>query len=365
MRRGLMRWDPDELPSDVLAARTARLQAAMRRGGLDACLLYTNLVRPAAVTWLTGFTPYWSEGILLVPADDAPVFATALSKRVASWIRTTLPVGDIVNTPKPGTALGERLAASGAKKVGVLELDAFPSGLCDDLVAAAPAAGLVDASALFAACRRGIDPTERHLLQRADAIAAAALAGIDGGNIKDVAALADAGALAAQVEQRVRLAGAEEIFVAVAADLAAEPRLTRVSRPAPLGDRFALRASVAYKGCWVRRTRTVARDAAGVSAVARGDAWLAQVAQSIEPGTPLSAQIAAHVARLPDARLRRWLAESAIGSYPLQVVAGSATAADATPTDGSFFVLGIELTLGGVPWAAAAPIFVAERESNP
>ena len=50
-------------------------------------------------------------------------------------------------------------------------------------------------------------------------------------------------------------------------DLAADTRLNRTSQPTPLADRFAVRASVAYKGCWVRRTRTFAKDAA------KADAW--------------------------------------------------------------------------------------------
>ena len=110
MRRGLMGWNAEELPKAALEARIARLRAAMQRDGFDAALFYTNLVQPSAVTWLTGFTPYWSDGMLLLPRDGAPVFATALSKRVANWIRTTDTLSEIVNTPKPGAA--RRQAAS-------------------------------------------------------------------------------------------------------------------------------------------------------------------------------------------------------------------------------------------------------------
>ena len=104
MRRGLMEWDPHELPVDVLDARIARLRAEMKRAGLDAFIIYTNLVRPSAVAHLTGFTPYWSEGLLLVPMTGRLVFATALSNRVADWIRSTNPVSEVTSTPKPGRA---------------------------------------------------------------------------------------------------------------------------------------------------------------------------------------------------------------------------------------------------------------------
>ena len=161
MRRGLMGWTPDELPQAALAARSRTLHAAMERERLDACLLYTNLVRPSAVSWLTGFTPYWIDSILLVRREGAPVLATALSKRVADWIRSTSWLDEIINTPKPGTAIGQRLATAGCKRVGVLELDGFPAGFYDDLAAAAPAAEFVDATATFAAGRRSIDAAER------------------------------------------------------------------------------------------------------------------------------------------------------------------------------------------------------------
>src|SRR4051812_37372749 len=104
MRRGLMGWDEGELPVAALTARTARLQDAMARAGVQAMLVYTNLVRPSAVSHLTGFTPYWSEGLLLIGRTGQPAFATALSKRVASWIRSVSPVGEIMNTPRPGAA---------------------------------------------------------------------------------------------------------------------------------------------------------------------------------------------------------------------------------------------------------------------
>jgi hypothetical protein len=67
MRRGLMGWNAEELPVAVLQARLARLRAAMAKAGMDAFILYTNNTRPAAVAHVTGFTPYWSDALMLVP----------------------------------------------------------------------------------------------------------------------------------------------------------------------------------------------------------------------------------------------------------------------------------------------------------
>jgi len=351
MRRGLMGWDPQELPEAALDARRARLQTAMQRDRLDALLLYTNIVRPSAVSWLTGFTPYWIESLLLVPRDGAPMLASALSKRVADWIRATSRIEDIVNTPKPGAAIGARLAATAARRVGVLELDGLPAGLYDDVTAAAPAAELVDASALFAAERRHIDAAERNLIARADALALAALDQVD-------AAANDAGALAGLVEKHARLGGAEEVFIAIAPDLNRDRRMIRVSRPASLAQRFALRASVAYKGAWVRRTRSVARDPTGADVFTRARAWFDAFVSSIAADKPLAAQLVEGCQRLPGASLRSFMAESCVGSYPLQVIAGSGATVQAVPIPGTFLVPSVELTIDGIPWLGAAPAIV-------
>src|SRR4029079_17766737 len=220
MRRGLMGRDERELPIAVLQARLSRLRNAMSGAGFDGFVLYTNNTRPSAVAWATGFTPYWSDALLLIGRDGAPTFATARSKRVSEWIRTTDPVSEIANTPKPGALIGERLAkGSTVKRVGVLEYDTLPSGLADDMAAAAPAVEWTDGTALFIELRREVDPSERGLLARADAMAVAALREAETGQAKD------AGTLAGLIEQHARLAGAEETYIAVAPDLAADRRL--------------------------------------------------------------------------------------------------------------------------------------------
>jgi hypothetical protein len=353
MRRGLMGWNPDELPQAALDARRARLRAAMVCDNLDALVLYTNIVRPSAVCWLTGFTPYWIESLLLLPRDGETLLATALSKRVSDWVRATSRIEEIVNTPRPGAAIGARLAAASARRVGVLEGDALPAALYDDIIAMAPAARLLDASALFAAERHHIDAAERALIARADALALAALAEIE------VMAAADAGALAGLVEKQARLGGAEEAFIAIAPDLDRDRRLIPMSRPTPLAQRFAVRASVAYKGAWVRRTQSFARDAAGANAQARADAWLEKVLGALEAGVPLASQLADRIASLPGAALRSFMAESCVGSYPLEVVASSRAPAAAAPASGSFLVVTVELAVAGIPWLGAAPAFVA------
>jgi hypothetical protein len=350
MRRGLMGWNAEELPVAALEARLGKLRAAMQGAGMDAFIVYTNNTRPSAVNWLTGFTPYWSDALLLVGKTGAPVFATALSKRVSEWIRTTDPVSEIVNTPKPGALMGERLAKDKAKRVGVLEYDTLPAGLAEDMAKAAPDAEWADGTALFAGLRRDTDNAERGLLARADAIAVAALKEAESGKA------GDAGTLAGLIEQSARLAGAEEVYIAVAPDLMADSRLNRTSQPTPLKERFAVRTSIAYKGCWVRRTRTFAKD----GNAAKADAWLDGVAHSLEAGKPVSAQLAARLKDLPGATLIGWTAESCTGSYPLAAIASSRAPGKDAPVKGQYLVLTVELSVDGAPWIGAAPVIAGQ-----
>ena len=344
MRRGLMGWNAEELPVTALETRLGKLRDAMAKANLDAFVIYTNNTRPSAMAWATGFTPYWSDALMLVGKTGAPVFATALSKRVSEWIRTTDPLSEIVNTPKPGALMGERLKATAATRVGVLEFDTLPAGLADDMAQGAPAAEWIDGTALFTALRREADEAEQRLLAKTDALSVAALKEAETGKAKD------AGTLSGLIEQSARLAGAEEAYIAVAPDLAADRRLNRTSQPTPLAARFAVRASIAYKGNWVRRIRTFASDAVPA------DAWLEKLA--IAPGQPIGAQLADAVKGLPGATLQSWMAESCIGSYPLSAVASSRAPEKSAAVAGQLVVLTVELTVGGVPWIGAKPLIV-------
>ena len=53
---------------------------------------------------------------------------------------------------------------------------------------------------------------------------------------------------------------------------------------------------------------------------------------------------------MPGASLRVAMAESCIGSYPLEAVTGA-------PVAGGFLVLTVALSLDGIPWLGAAPAF--------
>jgi hypothetical protein len=324
MRRGLMKWDEAELPRAVLEARIERLREEMARAGLDAVIVYTNLVRSAGVHWLTGFSPYWADGVLMVPRAGEPVFATTLSNRVASWVRSVKPIGDLVHSPQPGAALGDRVTEMA--RIGVVELDDLPSGIYDDLAAKRPEAEIVDASSVFAAARRS-DATELFFLRTADAMARDALDRVNLSGPHTV------GGVIGPVEEYARLRGAEEAYLAIAPDLVADRRFLRLSGDRPCGAILAVRISLAYKGNWVRRIRTFGDD----PAIARADAWF----EALAPGS----DVAGEVRHLAGATLRDSFLEATTGTRPLVVLKGA--------PDGVVPTLTVSLDIDTVPWCGA------------
>jgi hypothetical protein len=347
MRRGLMAWDADEIPIEALKQRIQRLQNAMEAAGQDGILLYTNFIRSGAVSYLTAFSPYWADGVLLVPRLGEPIFATTLSTRMGIWIQSVKPIGQLVTSPTPGAVLGARLAAGGGiRRLAILELDNFPSGLYGEISAALPGVEIVDGCEVFAVARAHLDDVERGLLGKAQSMAQAALESLT------FDASTNVGAAVGAVEEFARLQGAEEVYVAIAPDLDSDRRFVRLSGNRPLGRRFAMRATLAYKGAWIRQMKTYSRDEKDAQAIRRADTWFKALLANIDAAAALRGQIEAGAERLPGAELVAWMAESPMGTRPLVVIASSR---EPTGTSGHVpaLVATVGLTIDGVPWCGA------------
>jgi Creatinase/Prolidase N-terminal domain len=340
MRRGLISRSPVELPDAVLDARLARVHAAMGEAALDALLVYTNNTRPAGVSWLTGFVPYWSEALLVVPRERAPVLMVALTYRVKSWIERTSRVAEVIHTPRIGLEAARLIAAGKADAaVGIADRDGLAAGILDDLRAGGPRLAFNDASDLFAALRGEADPAEVALATKAASIAQRALGEV---SARD----ASLGAIIAAVEGAARTLGAEEVYVAAAPDLGRDHRLVRIEGGLALGDSFALRATVAYKGTWIRLVRTFRRD----GAVASGDA---------------AVRLAAAVAELPSARgfapLSSWLVEGCRIAQPLEPLMGSRVSEPRPPPPRALVSVQASFEIDGRPVLVGAPALVGGR----
>jgi hypothetical protein len=134
--------------------------------------------------------------------------------------------------------------------------------------------------------------------------------------------------------------------------LDADRRFLRLSGTRPLARRFAIRATVAYKGAWVRRTKTYAQDDKDRFAVARAESWFQNFAANIDAKRTLGGQIDASLAGVSGARLVGWMAEGVVGTRPLAAVASSESLSEAQARAPALVVT-IALTIDGVPWCGA------------
>jgi hypothetical protein len=333
MRRGLIARSPVELPDAVFDARLDRVRAAMRDAKLDVLVIYTNNTRTAGVSWLVGFVPYWSEALLVVPRDGAPYLVAALTFRVKTWIERVSRVGEVLHNPRVGLKAARQIAlAQKDASVGIVDFDGLPAGIADDMREGGPSLVLSEAGSLFAALRAKADPAEVALAGKAAAIAHQALAQARGEALN---------AMIAAAEQQARLDGAEEIYVAAAPDLARDSRFMRVEGEAAFGKSFALRATVAYKGTWVRLIRTF------------GDADVERKA---------AARFAQAVAQLPSDRgfagFTSWLVEGCRMTQPLEPLIGSRFGAANPPSPSALVSVQGAVTIEGNTVPIGGPVLL-------
>jgi hypothetical protein len=330
MRRGLISRSPVELPDAVLDARIDRVRAAMGEAGLDALVIYTNNTRAAGVSWLVGFVPYWSEALLVVPRDGAPYLVAALTFRVKTWIERVSRLGEILHNPRVGLKAAQQIASLQKNAaVGVVDFDGLPAGIADDMREGGPNLISSDASTLFVKLRAKADPAEIALATKAAAIARRALGQAQGGALNTTIA---------SVEREARLLGAEEIYVAVAPDLSRGARFMRLEGDAAAGQSYAVRATLAYKGAWVRLVRTFC------------DVNIARKA---------AAQFAQAVAQLPSdcgfASFGSFLVEGCRMAQPLEPLLGSRFDAANPPSPGALVSVQGVVTIDGHTVPVGAP----------
>ncbi len=335
MRRGLIARSAVELPDAVFDARLDRVRRAMRTAELDALVVYTNNTRPAGVSWLAGFVPYWSEAVLVVPREGGLYLVAALSFRVKSWIERVSRLADVLHAPRIGLQAAQQIAAVRADAaVGVVDFDGLPAGIAEDLREGGPRLALRDASALFAPLRATADPAEIALAAKAAAIAHRALAAARGDDLNG---------MIAGVESEARQLGAEEIYIAAAPDLARDARFRRIEGEAAGGKTFALRATVAYKGTWVRLVRSWCDGAMVHEATAR---------------------FAQAVAALPSGRgfagFGSWLVEGCRLTQSLDPLMGSRLDGHAAPPPGALVSVQAALARDGGTVLLGAPALIGQ-----
>src|SRR2546427_7690278 len=323
----------------------------MRAAGLGVVLIYTSFARPSAVAWLTHFVPYWNEALLVVQPSGPPVLLAAFSKRMHDWIRSVSPLGEVRSAPELGRAAAAFLKERPPKplRIGVLELDALPWSVAEPIAKSRYGRGLVDATGLFAAIRQPADEVEIRLARRAATIAVQAFKAIPTGAKR-------ASELLSALERSARLDGAEEVLPRLAPDLRADATLRRFEGDVTLGERYAVKLSVAYKATWVRITRCVSTEAVPLSWRGAADRFVETVERLNEANLSIEPQVAGSVR---PGKTVAWTLETCRGSPPLSIVAtGEAPSPSALP-GGSLACLSLQLDLDDGPWLGGEPLIPA------
>ena len=353
MRRGLISWSPEEMPVATLEARVSRLQQAMNEQQLGAVLLHTSFAHPAAVHWLTNFTPYWSEALLVVLPQGTPVLLAALTQRVHPWIREVSHLGDVVTAPSLGASALSYLGihtAPGAR-VGVVGLDALPWSTAHHLVNSDWGTRLTDVSELFAQLRQPPDMAELRLAARAEQMGNAALQA-------SPVTVQSTNAWASAIEAKARLDGAEELLQRIAPDLSHSPTLQRLEGDFPLGEKRAVELSLAYKGAWVRVTQMVC---SGLQPASWLDAqnWFERAWRSLRaPHADLS------LAGEPPGHLVHWTLQACMGAEPLEVVAANTGFVPRALPAQTLALLTVQLQLADGPWYASQMLVLGAGDKD-
>jgi hypothetical protein len=187
----------------------------------------------------------------------------------------------------------------------------------------------------FASLRGKADPAEIALAGKSARMAHQALLHAQGDTLN---------AMIAAVERQARLCGADEIYIAAAPDLARSSRFLRIEGEQALGETYALRATVAYKGTWVRLVRTFC------------PADLAQQAAS---------RLAEAVAQLPSERgfagFASWLVEGCRMAQPLEALMGARLSAANPPLPGALVSVQGALALDGGTVLVGAPALLGGK----
>lgn len=363
MRRGLLSWSHEELPPAVLQGLVVRMGRKAAERGLAGVAVYGDSTRPAALSRLTNLIPSWSGSYLFVsPAGQAELIIGNGGKRGIPHTRTLARVDSIHPTGNFGQGLAERVKAAGATgaiKLGVVELDSFPSGALANLRKALPGIELVDATDLLEAPgddEAVFEKIAAHCADIARQSVAAGLKASGAGRSSPVVAAVDGAA---------RLAGAEDTFIAIAPDALADPRLRRIEGDVALGPVITLQLSVGYKGQWVRLARTAAIGGA------KEPAWMAPLAPWFDAlaASPAlladpAAAIEAAARRLPGATVEFWRIEGAKGTLPLAALAGSAPLSSRPPALRGTATLSIRLKTPQGSWFAAEPLTLGQASDR-
>ncbi|MCL5959095.1 MAG: aminopeptidase P family N-terminal domain-containing protein [Chloroflexi bacterium] len=283
MKRGLMEWNRTEVPEEELANRLDAVRRGMARDNLDAILALGDSYETGDLNYLTNFSPYWFNAMLVL-AQSSDSLVTTLNARVHGWIKEVSRAGELKASKNLGRDAAAVLAEKGIepKRIGVTRLDRLPYGVYQALREALPDAEVVDATALVESLRLKPSESQIGLLRRAAAMSLEAIA----------AETAPRGRkqceVAADIEHRLRYAGAEDLHILITSGTKAA-NWPAIAKEEAIEGPVLVRAIAAYKGHWAEVGRTLdsgsgANKAATDLMTARFQGAVAQLRPGVKVG---------------------------------------------------------------------------------
>jgi Xaa-Pro aminopeptidase len=167
MKRGLVLFDPAEIPAGEWSDRVAAVQRELAASGTDVALIYGDVSRSDDIAYLTNLCIYWNEGILAVPAQGEPVFLTKLSPRVFGWMRLVSTLTEIRSGRNFAELVAKFLGPGDGGTVGLIEADLWPGAVTAEIRQALSGWAVRPLTGLVRERRQAPSAAELTLLRRA------------------------------------------------------------------------------------------------------------------------------------------------------------------------------------------------------
>lgn len=254
------KWLELPMPVAEFEGRVVRLQAAMRREGFDALVVYGGLNDPHNVRYLSNFKAWWGDAIVVVPTSGEPILLTNSifhGEPMHSNVQTVW-FKDLRITPHPhSTAEPKNIADMAADTlrdngvatgvVGLVGHQTIPAYLDRQLAQRLAAATLKPATHLLKAMRKNKSGEEIRVLREAARIAEqgfmAALGAVRPGITEsELAGLAGGACLAA---------GAEDLNYGIMCSAGSRSCLKNIfpmRKPLREGELFVIDVGIKYHG---------------------------------------------------------------------------------------------------------------------
>lgn len=241
MKRGLSTRDFERTSRSLLRGRQQPIRDELRRRGLDAALISSDISTGSDIAYLTHLTLYWSTGLLVIGADGATIFMPALSPRTENWFGET----GLFDEVHSGTDLiGSLATVAGGhdyRRIGLIERDRFPQVLLREIESDA-AYETEDIGGIVREARVAPDAGTLADLRAAYELADAALDRF----AQVLAASSSASDAGAEAEFVLRVGGAWDAGIV----------------SVPLGDALGVRLRVQLRDAWVAVERVIGEGAA-------------------------------------------------------------------------------------------------------